>query len=193
MSSKTMNGDKRGKGIDDGEEGREGDNEEEEEENIETQESDERASLQKEDTSVVLVTDADMHNADVMDSSIDEERSPRTKCRCFSYVVKAAGEKEARPVLRKMLEAVASVPVLAMLLKCGQERKKCDAKTSLQDLTLYTIIIRASRANRERLIKQAELDSNLVNILKAYPKRKVVKLHPVLSVPEREDTSEEET
>ena len=56
-------------------------------------------------------------------------------------VVKAAGEKEARPVLRKMLEAVASVPVLAMLSKCGQERKKCDAKTSLQDLTLYTIII----------------------------------------------------
>ena len=44
-----MNGDKWGKGIDDGEEGREGDNEEEEE-NIETQESDERASLQKEDT-----------------------------------------------------------------------------------------------------------------------------------------------
>ncbi|XP_071795608.1 uncharacterized protein [Asterias amurensis] len=269
-SSKTTNGDKRGKGIDDGEEGREGDNEEEEEENIETQESDERASLQEEDTSVVLVTDADMHNADVMDSSIDEERSPRTKRRCISFedgqrilenqekiisiletmefkhpvdveeeirdilpskcstiqelldfdeqlkgkeplsktakatfkkrrellkqylVVKAAGEKEARPVLRKMLEAVASVPVLAMLSKCGQERKNGDAKTSLQGLTLYTIIIRASRANRERPIQQAELDSNLVNILKAYPKRKAVKLHPVLSVPEREDTSEEE-
>ncbi|XP_071802725.1 uncharacterized protein [Asterias amurensis] len=92
MSSKTTNGDKRGKGIDDGEEGREGDNEEEEEENIETQESDERASLQKEDTSVVLVTDADMHNADVMDSSIDEERSPRTKCRCFSYETISSGE-----------------------------------------------------------------------------------------------------
>ncbi|XP_071802740.1 uncharacterized protein [Asterias amurensis] len=93
MSSKTMNGDKRGKGIDDGEEGREGDNEEEEEENIETQESDERASLQEEvNTSVVLVTDADMHNADVMYSSIDEERSPRTKCRCFSHETISSGE-----------------------------------------------------------------------------------------------------
>ena len=65
---------------------------------------------------------------------------------CFQkqyLVVKAAGEKGA--VLRKMLEAVATVKVLAMLSKCGQGRRTgaalCDLKTSLQGLSLYTIIL----------------------------------------------------
>ena len=67
---------------------------------------------------------------------------------CFQkqyLVAKAAGEKGARPVLRKMLEAVATVKVLAMLSKCGQGRRTgaalCDRKTSLQGLSLYTIIL----------------------------------------------------
>ena len=38
--------------------------------------------------------------------------------------------------------------------------------------------------------EQAELDANIVDILKAYPKRKAAKLQPVAS--RQEDTSEEE-
>ena len=47
----------------------------------------------------------------------------------------------------------------------------------------------AARA-REHPIEQAELDANIVDILKAYPKRKAAKFQPVAS--RQEDTSEEE-
>ncbi|XP_030837911.1 uncharacterized protein LOC100891607 isoform X2 [Strongylocentrotus purpuratus] len=110
-------------------------------------------------------------------------------------IIKAAGEREVRPAMRKMLEAVAEVGVLGKLSKCGQKRKgrstEMNQKTSIQSLTFYKVIIRALRT-RTPPIDQATANSHISDILKAYPRRKSAALQDTAKENTFDDTSEED-